>query len=174
MKTVSLIAIALLLGGCATRMEQPERQAPIQVGAGAAQKLVLNLSGSQTATSADDWESLKGIWRDAFSKQAKQANVAYAFQEGDARHTGEDGTLLAVYVNDYRIVSTGARFGFGVMTGNAFVDSSVEFIDLKNGTTWGKRPYNTKSSAWEGVFSAMTAKQVDAICKALVDTTLGR
>jgi hypothetical protein len=60
------------------------------------------------------------------------------------------------------------------MTGNAFVDSKVRFIDLKDGRVWGEQPYNTKSTAWEGVFSAMTAKQVGAICKKMVDTTLGR
>lgn len=174
MKTIALISIALLLGGCATRMEQPENPTPIRVSAEAARKLVLNLSGSQTATTADDWETMKGIWRDAFSQQAKDAGIAYGFQEGDAKPTGEAGTLLAVYVNDYRIVSTGARFGLGVMTGNAYVESKVGFIDLKNGEARGERPYNTKSTAWQGVFSAMTAKQVDAICKSMVDTALGR
>ena len=174
MKTVALIALTLMLGGCAARMERPENQAPIRVGTEAARKLVLNLDGSEVATKADDWETMKGIWRDAFSQNAKEAGVAYGFQEGAAKHTGEAGTLLAVYLNDYRVVSAGARFGLGVMTGNAYVDSKVRFIDLKNGDVWGEQPYNTKSTAWEGVFSAMTAKQVEAICKAMVDTTLGR
>jgi len=60
------------------------------------------------------------------------------------------------------------------MTGKAYVDSKVRYIDLKGGEVWGEQPYNTKSTAWEGMFSAMTAKQVEAICKAMVDTTLGR
>lgn len=38
-------------------------------GTGAASKLVLNLNGSTVATTADDWEEMKGIWRDAFSQQ---------------------------------------------------------------------------------------------------------
>lgn len=167
-------ALVLALSGCAARMEKPENQAPIRVGAAAATKLVLNLSGSDVATKASDWETMKGVWRDAFSEEAKNAGVPFGFQDGAPRPMGEGGTLLAVYVNDYRYVSTGARFGLGVMTGNAFVDSKVRFMDLKDGQLWGEQPYNTKSTAWEGVFSAMTSKQVEAICKSMVATSLGK
>lgn len=167
-------SLVLALSGCAARMEKPANEAPLRVGTGAASKLVLNLNGSTVATTADDWEEMKGIWRDAFSQQAKSAGVAYGFQDGAASPTGEEGTLLAVYINDYRNVSTGARFGFGVMTGNAFVDSKVGFLDLKSGEVWGEQPYNTSSTAWQGVFSAMTSKQVEAICEKMVSATLGR
>ena len=54
------------------------------------------------------------------------------------------------------------------MTGNAFIDSKVSFLDLQTGATLGERTYNTKSTAWQGVFSAMTEKQVQAICKDIV------
>lgn len=176
LKTTALIAMLFILGlsGCAARMEKPDGQAPIRVGAQAATKLVLSLNGSDVATTADDWETMKGVWRDAFSQEAKNSGIAYAFQDGAAKHTGEDGTLLAVYVNDYRYVSKGARFGLGVMTGNAFIDSKVRFINLKDGELWGEQPYNTSSTAWEGVFSAMTAKQVEAICKKMIDTSGGK
>ena len=39
---------------------------------------------------------------------------------------------------------------------------------LKTGEVWGEREYDTTSTAWEGVFSAMTEKQVRAICKDIV------
>jgi len=54
------------------------------------------------------------------------------------------------------------------MAGNAYIDSKVRFIDLRGGTLYGERSYNTSSSAWEGIFSAMTAKQIEAICKQIV------
>jgi hypothetical protein len=60
------------------------------------------------------------------------------------------------------------RYGFGVMTGNAFVQARVSFRDLKTGDSWGERSYDTSSTAWQGVFSAMTDKQVRAICKEIV------
>jgi hypothetical protein len=135
---------------------------------------VLNISGSPTAAGSSDWETMKGVWRDAFAEEAKEAGVPFGFQDGAAQPTGEEGTLLAVYVNDYRYVSTGARFGLGVMTGNAYIDSKVRFMDLMNGQLRGEQGYNTSSSAWQGVFSAMTSKQVAAICKKMVETSVGR
>jgi len=41
----------------------------------------------------------------------------------------------------------------------------VSFRDLKTGEVWGEQSYDTSSTAWEGIFSAMTDKQVRAICK---------
>jgi len=49
------------------------------------------------------------------------------------------------------------------MTGNAFIDSKVQFADLNNGQVFGAQTYNTTSSAWSGVFGKMTPQQVDAI-----------
>ena len=73
-------------------------------------------------------------------------------------------TLLVVNVIDYRYVSIGARVAFGIMTGNAFINAQVGFRDLKTGETWATKTYDTKSSAWNGVFAAMTTKQVRAMC----------
>lgn len=99
---------------------------------------------------------------------AAEAGVKYMEQEIAARPTNEPGTLVTVHVNDYRYLSPGARYGFGVMTGNAYMNSQVRFTDLKSGGPYGERTYNTSSSAWEGIFSAMTAKQIEAICKQIV------
>lgn len=82
----------------------------------------------------------------------------------------ESGTWVVVDINDYRYLTPGARFGFGVMTGNAFIDSRVQFIDLDTGRLIAEQLYNTSSSAWEGIFSAMTDKQVRAICNEVVTT----
>jgi hypothetical protein len=79
------------------------------------------------------------------------------------RPFGEAGTMLAVHVNDYRMVGIGARLFFGVMTGNAYIDAKIRFSDLQTGKPFGEQDYNTSSSAWEGVFGKMTLQQVDAI-----------
>jgi len=55
------------------------------------------------------------------------------------------------------------------MTGNAFINSKVQFVDLSNGSALGERSYDTSSTAWQGAFSAMTDKQVRAICKEIGD-----
>jgi hypothetical protein len=70
----------------------------------------------------------------------------------------------SVNVVDYRYVSVGARVAFGIITGNAFINAQVGFRDLKTGETWATQTYDTKSSAWNGVFAAMTTKQVRAMC----------
>lgn len=44
------------------------------------------------------------------------------------------------------------------------MDADVSFVDAKSGKVLGSRKYNTSSTAWQGVFSAMTDKQVRAIC----------
>jgi len=89
--------------------------------------------------------------------------VVFGVQKGDARSTGEGGTLLQVYVNDYRMVGIGARIFLGVMTGNAYIDAKASYTDLNDGKEFGERTYNTTSSAWGGVFAKMTPQQVDAI-----------
>ena len=95
-------------------------------------------------------------------------------QEGEARGSADSGTLLTVYVNDYRQVGIGARIFLGVMTGNAFIDSKVSFSDLKTGQRFGEQAYNTSSSAWGGVFAKMTPQQVDAIASGVFGEIKGR
>ena len=136
---------------------------PVAVPAASARKVVLNLTGPKAVVEAKDWSSFKDEWRATFADHAKTAGIAFEVQQGEARTTGEAGTLLNVYVNDYRMVGIGARIFLGVMTGNAYIDAKVTFSDLSAGSGFGDRAYNTSSSAWAGVFGKMTPQQVDAI-----------
>ncbi|RJG07576.1 hypothetical protein D3870_17660 [Noviherbaspirillum cavernae] len=168
----------MLLSGCAT--SQPEKdsaqttgpavpaasastQKAVPVPAASSRKLVLNMSGAKTSVEARDWSGFKEEWRAVFEEHAKEAGIAFAMQEGEPRPLGEAGTLLAVHVNDYRMVGIGSRIFFGVMTGNAYVDARVRFTDLSTGKSFGEQDYNTSSSAWHGIFAKMTPQQVDAI-----------
>jgi hypothetical protein len=49
------------------------------------------------------------------------------------------------------------------MTGNAFIDAKIKFINLRNGVMFGEQQHNTSSSAWSGIFAKVTPQQVDAI-----------
>jgi hypothetical protein len=89
-------------------------------------------------------------------------------QEGDPKFTSILGTLVVVKVKDYRYISQGARHALGVFIGNAYVDSVVGFFDLKTGKRIGVRSYKTSSTAWQGIFSAMTEQQVQNICNEIV------
>jgi hypothetical protein len=121
------------------------------------------MTGPKTVVEAKDWASFKEEWRATFADHAKSSGIVFSMQDGEARPAGEAGTLLNVYVNDYRQVGIGARIFLGIMSGNAFIDSKVAFTDLKNGARFGEQTYNTTSSAWHGVFASMTPQQVNSI-----------
>lgn len=121
------------------------------------------MTGPKTVTEAKDWADFKREWRETFADHAKQAGVVYSFSDSDAKPSGEDGTILSVDVADYRLVGIGARILFGVMTGNAFIEAKVKFLNLRDGTVFGEQQYSTTSSAWSGVFAKVTPQQVDSI-----------
>jgi hypothetical protein len=175
MKFVATIVVCCSMGltGCAVRMQGAENQQRIAVSSTAGKKLVLGMDGSATAKGSDSWTSLTTAFHEGCTQEAQSAGVPIEFQDGTTHATGEAGTLLAMYVNDFRYISTGMRVGFGIMTGNAFIDANTRFLDLNNGSVLGERPYVTKSSAWEGIGSAMTPKQAQAICKNMIDVVRG-
>ncbi len=155
---------ALMLAGCAATVQTAGGTQPaLGVPAAAAQNITLVILGSDAATKSADWEALKGEWRGAMRSAASAQAINVKFADSAPAAGGEDGTLVLVRVNDYRYLTPGARFGFGVFTGNAFMDATVAFSDLRSGRAYGERKYNTSSTAWQGVFSAMTDKQLAAI-----------
>jgi len=113
---------------------------------------------------SDDWELFRTEWRTAMASATGSAGKQFTY--ADVEPTGaatESGTLIVVTVNDYRYISPGARYGFGIMTGNAFIDADARFYELPGRRDLGARKYATSSSAWQGIFSAMTDKQIAAI-----------
>lgn len=164
-KITLAVMLTALLGGCAATVKKDNDAKPVKVGANATKAIVLTMTGEKDATQSKDWEPFKGIWREALQEEATAIGATFTAQDGEAKPTGAPGTLLAVNVVDFRYISAGARYGFGVMTGNAFVNAQVSFRDLSTGEVWGERHYDTSSSAWQGVFAPMTDKQVHAIAK---------
>jgi hypothetical protein len=164
-RLLGLLSLVLLLGGCASTVRKQDASPPVPVGIKAPGKnVVLNLTGNNETTSAKDWTGFKGIWNDECSDEFHDAQAQFSMQEGAPQPTGTGGDLVVVNIVDYRYVSIGARVAFGIMTGNAFINAQVGFRDLRTGETWTTKTYDTKSSAWNGVFAAMTTKQVRAIC----------
>jgi hypothetical protein len=167
-KCILVALAAIALGGCAASVKKGDNAAPVKVGADASKRLILNMTGSKDSTTSSDWEPFKGLWRQALQEDMAANGAPFSAQEGEPKSTGEPGTLLVVDIVDFRYLTAAVRFGFGVMTGNAFVNARVSFRDLKTGEVWGEQRYDTSSTAWEGIFSAMTEKQVRAICKEIV------
>ena len=183
---LSTLVVCLMLGGCAATIQKGSSTPtatlatgaatatpdPATVGvripAASAKRLVLNVSGSKSSAESNDWVAFKDEWRAIFQEQFNAAGIAFEWQEGEPRPLGQAGTLLSVMVNDYRYVGIGARIMFGIMTGNAFIDAKLRFSDLNDGALFGEHALNTSSSAWHGVFAAMTPKQIYAIADEVI------
>ena len=174
MKRILFVAaIIIAAGGCASNGGRESTanapappvliETPVGIAAPSAKHLVLNMTGASIVTSAKDWPKFQKEWRDNFAEYAKSDGVTFEVQDGEGHATGQPGTLLKVYVNDYRFVGIGSRIMFGVMTGNAYIDAKATFCDLNDGKEIGERIYNTSSTAWAGIFATMTPGQVDVI-----------
>ncbi|GGC18342.1 hypothetical protein GCM10007205_29270 [Oxalicibacterium flavum] len=160
---------SMLLAGCAATVNTTTASAPpLKTSAASAKNIVLNLEGDPQHTAGEDWTKLKTAWQSGMKTAATEIGAGYAEQDDKPRATGRDGTVVAVHIKDYRYLGTGTRYGLGAFAGNAFVDANVSFIDARSGKLLGERAYNTSSSAWQGIFSAMTDKQVEALSREIV------
>jgi hypothetical protein len=161
--TVAALCLALLTGCAAAVKKDSANAGSLEMPKKVISKLVLNVSGPKETTSAEDWNGFKQEWLEHFEEQAEEAHIAFEMQEGPPRATGEEGVLLYVFVQDYRFIRPGTRYIVGITAGNAFIESKLTLSDLQTGAPLGSQVANTASSAWEGIFSAMTNRQVEAI-----------
>lgn len=172
---VTLTLAAALLGGCAATVQTSAATAPLAISAEASRRVVLHMTGSTEVLQSKDWEAFKGEWRGALRSEAASAGIAFDVQDAAPRAGGlEPGTLLVVHINDYRYLTPGARYGLGIFTGNAYIDARLRYLDLRTGAPFGEQAVNTSSSAWQGIFSAMTDKQVAAISRDAVQQLKAR
>ncbi len=159
------IGIAML-SGCAASVKSGGG-APLSIQESAKQNLVVSFTGNEKVLHNDDWPLLKSDWSEALRTEAVSAG--YSLKEAQNLSVGNaQGVGITVNVSNFRYLTPGARYGAGVMVGNAWVNSTADFSDLSTGKLIGSRTYDTSSSAWEGVMSAMTQKQVQAIAKQII------
>lgn len=157
-------ALVVLATGCASTVQKSDESPATRIGPSSGKIVVLNMTGSADSTTAKDWNDFKNLWREPCTHESAAVGDTFLVQDGEAKPTGQDGTLVVVDVADYRYVSTSTRIMFGVMTGNAYINAHVTFRDLKSGDVRSTKTYDTTSSAWGGIFSGMTTKQVSAMC----------
>ena len=184
-RAVLSVSTIVLLAGCAATVQRgPDSnpgsatssansaipaQASMRIPADSGKRMVLNLQLDPKHPKDSGWEAFRKEWYDIGKEQASAKGMAFATQEGEPKGTREAGTLVVVRINDYKHVTVGMRLMLGIMTGNAFIDSKVEFRDLATGELRGERIYNTASSAMQGIFAPVTPKQIYA----LVDEVIG-
>lgn len=168
MRTILAILAITLLSGCAATVNKHGQSGQLSIAANAKSNLVVNFTGNSKVVNNANWGMLKTSWRNALQSEASTAGYALNEQAGNVRLGGEPGTILLVDVSNFRYLTPAMRYGLGVMTGNAWVDAEVSFLDLQTGEKIGVRKYNTSSSAWEGVFSAMTDEQLQSLAKEMI------
>lgn len=161
----ALVAAAVALTGCAATVDKGAGGG-LQPAARAGTAALL-IQGTPAVQASADWHTFRAEWRTAFSAAAGAKGLKSEYLESPAPQA--PGTVLVkVFVNDYRYLTPGARYGLGVMTGNAFIDAEAEFVEYPGERSLGKRKFATSSSAWQGIFSAMTDKQVRAISDEMI------
>lgn len=168
------VAIALVITGCAATVGRPTtEQRPLMITT-TPKTAALLITASPDIQSSADWQTFRAEWRTAFAVAASARSVQFLYLDGAAAAEQPPGTVLArLSVKDYRYLTSGARYGFGIMTGNAFIDADAEFFEFPGRRSMGTRHYTTTSTAWEGIFSAMTDKQVMAISNAMIEDMIG-
>ncbi|QVI69158.1 DUF4410 domain-containing protein [Pseudomonas syringae] len=163
--TVVGLIFTALLTGCAATVERGGL-GTMSVSHAAKQNIAVEFDGSDKVLAHKDWPLLQSTWSQSLKTEAAAEGYELLVVKQDP--APRPGVLLKVDVSTFRYITSGARYTVGSMTGNAWVNSKVEFIDMESGRRMGLRSYDTKSTAWEGVFSAMTEKQLEAISKRII------
>ena len=169
---LSLTAVAALvaLAGCAAtvaRVAPGAAAAPITVSQAAAKRIHLAVTPGPGVEAGADWTRLVADWQTSMAASAYGRGASFSLaQPGET--PGGSGVLLRMQVNQFRYMTEGTRALVGVFGGNAHLDVDVTFVELPQGSTGGTRNYKASSSAWQGVLSAMTPKQVDAMAREII------
>ncbi|MEE5138701.1 hypothetical protein V2J83_24690 [Pseudomonas alliivorans] len=166
-KAISLAGLifSVLLSGCAATVERGGL-GTMSVSPAAKRNIAVEFDGSEKVLAHKDWPLLQSTWSQSLKSEAAAEGYNLLVVKQDPPPS--PGILLKVDVSTFRYITSGARYTVGSMTGNAWVNSKVQFIDMQTGKQIGARSYDTKSTAWEGVFSAMTEKQLEAISKRII------
>ena len=170
-----VLAAAVYLTGCAATVtrDAPSLATP-PVATGAAKTLVLEVTGASGIAAGEDWNALLEEWQTSMTAAASSKGVNFTLAKPGAATPSGPAVLVKMKVNDFKYVSQAKRYAIGIFAGNAFMDLEVEFFELPQMKAFASRKFQTSSSAWQGVFSAMTPKQVEAVSKEIVGEVAGK
>ena len=176
MKNAFVIALIVLLGGCAG----PASQAPSKPLALATAKRSVALSGplvvyvtaSRDVQLGNDWSALMQDWQSAFAKATAKEKVAAVFVIDEASAPLSAAVLVRITVKEFSYLSSLRRSMLGGMAGNAALDVDVDYIDPLRNKSFNSQAISTSSSPAEAIFSAPTPKQVELIADSIVQEVL--
>lgn len=173
------LTIAALLTGCAATVSRDTSTAgsvatTTTVSPSATKSFILEISGVGNIGTGEDWTAFLEEWQTAMTSAATNKGARFTMAKSSEAPPNGPAVLLKMKVNDFKFVSQAKRYAVGIFAGNAFMDVEVEFFELPQLRSLGTRRFKTASSAWQGVFSAMTPKQVEAVVKEIVDEVAGK
>ena len=135
-------------------------------------RIALIIEGSTIAKNSSDWQLFRAEWRTGLYEAAVGVGMNFSFFDTDIPPETKPTILIILKIDDYRYITTSTRYSYGAMTGNAFMDIGVDLVELPARRLIISKKYKTSSSAWQGIFSAMTDKQIRAISDDIINCIL--
>lgn len=170
----TILISAFALTGCAATVNSYTDASKIEVPQAAAKKVTLRLTGTPEIQVSNRWQKFSDEWYWKMQYEAESRNIPYTFAAKDSDIGDEPGTLVRINVKDFRYISQVERYFLGIVLGNAYMDIDVEYVELPSKRLIATKKFNTTTTAWEGVYSAATPKQVVAVIQVILNDIQGR
>lgn len=170
-----VLATTVFMAGCAATVSREAATPGVTPAAPqAATRVLLEVTGAGGIGRGEDWNALLEEWQTSMKAATSSKGAQFTLLSPGAALPPGPAVLVKMKVNDFRYVSQAKRYALGILSGNAFLDLDVAYIELPQFKTISTRKFQTSSSAWQGVFSAMTPKQVEAVSNEIVTEITGR
>lgn len=167
------------LYGCAAKVTKqedsglPRAEQKLGLNPSVAKKVIFLIDGNDSVKSGKHWELFLEDWNSSMTAATTEANIGFMMIGSEDKIPSEVATLVRVTVNDYRYMAQWARYMVGVLAGNAYMDVTVEFLELPSRKQLASRSYKTSTSGGQGIFSAASPKQIEAVSVEIVGEIKG-
>ncbi len=83
----------------------------------------------------------------------------------DLSGSPHEGITAVITVEDFKYISTAARFVGGIISGKARLQVRLDLSDLATGKKLGESRMGTTSNNLQGILGATTPRQIDAVAE---------
>ena len=163
LRTLALTCTLAMAGCAATVTRSGPAPAPLSVSPAATRAVFVRVEAAPGMPPGGNWETFKADWRDGMAIAAGRSGMQVTWSDTEDARSADPAVLVVVKVRNYQYMTPETRIGLGILAGNAYVNTEVEFYELPARKLLGSRLYGTTTSPAEGILSATTRKQVLAI-----------
>jgi hypothetical protein len=89
--TVAAAIMVVSASGCASTVQKSDQSLPAPIASASGKSIVLNMTGSVTATTAKDWNDFKGLWREPCTRNRLQSELASRYKMANPDQPGTRG-----------------------------------------------------------------------------------